>query len=154
MKAHLRQIRISPKKANLIAALVRGKNAQEAIGLLEFTPKKFAPMLAKLIKSAVANATHNENQKAEDLSIKEIIVNEGATYKRRIMISRGRAHPILKRTSHVTVVLETKGKAAPKAKAAKPKTEEAAAPKKEEAPAKETKEETKKTPKKKTTTKK
>ena len=138
MKAHLRKIRISPKKANLIAALVRRSNAQEALQLLEFTPKKFAPILAKLIKSAMANAVHNEKQKAEDLYIKEIIVNEGATYKRRIMISRGRAHPILKRTTHVSVTLESKKS-----------TEVKAEPKKTEVKKEEVKAEEKKKPTKK-----
>lgn len=116
MKAFLRQIRVSPKKANLVAALVRNKKAQEATDILDFTPKKSAPILSKLIKSAVANAEHNFNQKAEDLYIKEIIVNEGPTYKRSIPVSRGRAHPLLKRTSHIRVSLEAKQAPASKAK--------------------------------------
>ena len=107
MKAHLKQFRVSPKKANLVASMVRGKGVVEAVELLKFTPKKSAPVLKKLIESAVANAENNFKQKKESLKIKEITVNEGPTYKRRVCISKGRAHPILKRTSHITVKLES-----------------------------------------------
>ena len=106
MKAYLKQIRISPKKANLIAALVIRKPVQEAVDILRFTQKKTAPILRKLIESAAANAENNFKQKKDGLVIKEIIVSEGPTYKRRNMISKGRSHPILKRTSHITVKLE------------------------------------------------
>ncbi|MBU1151381.1 50S ribosomal protein L22 [Patescibacteria group bacterium] len=106
MKAFLKQIRVSPKKANLVAALVRNKKVQEATDILDFTQKKSAPILSKLIKSATANAENNFNQKAENLYIKEIIVNEGPTYKRSIPISKGRTHPLLKRTTHIRVFLE------------------------------------------------
>lgn len=114
MKAILRQVRISSKKANLIATLVRGKMAEEAMDTLRFTPKKAAPILRKLIESAVANAGENFKQKKETLKIKEIIVTEGPTYKRRNLISKGRAHPILKRTAHITVKLESVQAEAPK----------------------------------------
>jgi large subunit ribosomal protein L22 len=109
MKAILRTIRISPKKVNLVASLVRNKKALDAIDILKFTPKKSAIILKKLVQSAIANAEKNDKQNKEDLYIKEIIVNEGATYKRSVPISRGRVHPILKRTSHITVKLENKG---------------------------------------------
>ncbi len=107
MKAILRQTRISSKKANLIAQLVRGKMVEEAMGILKFTPKKAAPLLYKLIASAAANAEENFKQEKSTLKIKEIIVTEGPTYKRRNLISRGRSHPILKRTAHITVKLES-----------------------------------------------
>lgn len=116
MKAILRQYRVSPKKANLVAQLVRRKKVEEAVDVLKFTPKKTAPVLKKLIESAAANAVNNFNQKMEDLIIEEIIVNEGPTYKRSVPISRGRVHPILKRTSHITVKLSAK---APKKEEAK-----------------------------------
>lgn len=106
MKSILRQVRISPKKSNLIAALVRNKKAVDALDILKFTPKKAAPIIKKAIESAIANAENNFKQKRENLYIKEIIVNEGTTYKRRMPVSRGRAHPILKRTSHITVKLQ------------------------------------------------
>lgn len=110
MKAILRQIRISPKKANLVACLVRNKKASEAVDILKFTPKKGAKILGKLLNSAIANAENNNKQDKNDLTIKEIIVTEGSTYKRRVPVSRGRAHPILKRTSHITVTLMSKEK--------------------------------------------
>lgn len=114
MKAYLHQFRVSPKKANLVAALVRNKRVQEAIDILTFTPKKSAPVLKKLIQSAVANAENNFKQNRSDLYIKEIIVNEGPTYKRSMPVSRGRSYPILKRTSHITVKIETMEKTAKK----------------------------------------
>jgi large subunit ribosomal protein L22 len=106
MKAILRRIRISPKKANLIAALVRNKNVQEALDILKFTPKKAAKILKKVIESAIANAENNFKQNKDSLYIKEIIVTQGVTYKRSLPISKGRTHPILKRTSHITVKVE------------------------------------------------
>lgn len=106
MKAILRQVRISPKKVNLVAALVRKKGATEAMEMLKFVPKKSAPVLRKLIGSAVANAQENFKQDKASLVIKEIIVTEGTTYKRRMPVSRGRSYPILKRTSHISVKVE------------------------------------------------
>jgi large subunit ribosomal protein L22 len=105
VKAIARHIRISPKKANLVAGLVRGKNAQEALDVLKFTPKKAAGILYKVVQSALANAQNNFKQKKEDLVIKEIVVNKGLTMKRSLPISRGRVHPILKHTSHITVTV-------------------------------------------------
>lgn len=103
MKAILRQVRISPKKANLVAGMVRGKSVRDALSILQFTPKKGARIVAKVIQSAAANAQHNFSQKATDLVISSIIVNKGMAYKRSLPISRGRTHPILKFTSHITV---------------------------------------------------
>lgn len=108
MKAIRRYLRISSKKVNLVADLVRGKPATEAIDFLRFTPKKSAKPLMETIKSAVANAEQNLKQHAKDLYIKTIIVNEGTTLKRSRPVSRGRSHPILKRTSHITVELSVK----------------------------------------------
>jgi len=113
MKAHLTQVRISPKKMNLVASMVRGMGVNEALETLQFTNKKAAGILYKLVASAKANAEHNFKQDASRLVIDEIIVNEGVTYKRRQPISRGRAHPILKRTSHVTVKINVDDTPAP-----------------------------------------
>ncbi len=110
MKAILRQTRISPKKANLVAALVRNKKALDAIDILRFTQKKGAPIIKKVLQSAIANATNNYKQAKEELYLKEVIVTEGPTYKRSVPVSRGRMHPILKRTSHITVKLTTQTK--------------------------------------------
>lgn len=105
MKAIARNIRISPKKANLVAGLVRRKNAEEALNILKFTPKKAAGILYKVLHSAVANAENNFKQKRQSLVIKEIVVTEAPTYKRSVPVSRGRVHPILKRNSHITVTV-------------------------------------------------
>ncbi len=103
MKAYLRQVRISPKKVNLVAQLIRGKAVSDALTTLKFTPKRAAPVLAKLIESAVANAENNFKQAAEGLVISKLLVNAGTTLKRGRPVSRGRWHPVLKRTSRVTV---------------------------------------------------
>lgn len=105
MKAIRRNLRISPKKVNLVAGLVRGMQAEQAINLLSLTPKRAVRPLKELIKSAAANATNNFKQKKNTLVVQQIVVNEGATLKRFRPVSRGRAHPILKRTSHITVEL-------------------------------------------------
>ena len=105
MKAIVRNIRISPKKANLVAEMVRGKQVQEALNILKFTPKKAALMLYKVIDSAAANAENNQKLDRDNLFVKSLIVTKGPTFKRGMPVSRGRWHPILKRTSHVRVEL-------------------------------------------------
>jgi large subunit ribosomal protein L22 len=123
MKASLKNARISPKKINLIAGLVRGQKAQIALDRLMLTPKKGAKLLHKVVASAVANASNNLDQKIENLFIKSIIVNKGVTFKRGIPISRGRYHPILKRNSNVTVEIGVVAGAETKNKASKKTTE-------------------------------
>ena len=103
MKAILRRIRISPKKANLVAGLIRGKTVNDALATLKFTPKKGAKILYKVVHSAAYNAKNNFKQSVDDLVITKILVTKGPTYKRSLPISRGRVHPIRKRTSHITV---------------------------------------------------
>ncbi len=105
MKAVLRRIRISPKKANLVAGIVREKKVNEALELLEHMPKKAAKILYKVINSAAHNAKHKFDQSINDLFITEILVTKGPTYKRSVPISRGRAQPIRKRTSHITITV-------------------------------------------------
>ena len=108
MKAHLRRTRISPKKANVVAGLIRGKSAQEALDILKFTPKKAAQLLYKTLKSAVANAENNDNAKPESLKVKTVLVNKGPFYKRYLPSARGRALPLNKPTSNITIELESK----------------------------------------------
>lgn len=153
MKAVLRYNRISPKKVNLVAGLVRKKSVIEALDILKFTNKSSAPVLAKVIKSAAANAKNNFKQKEENLYVEEIVVTEGPTLKRHMPVSRGRAHPILKRTSHITVKIGVSMPSASKV-AKTPKVEEQAEAieAKEEAP--KVKTTVKKSPAKKKTTKK
>lgn len=103
MKAILRRTRISPKKANLVAGMVRGMNAKKALDVLRFTPKKGADILYKVVNSAAYNAKNNFKQPLDELIITKILVTKGPTYKRSLPISRGRVHPVRKRTSHITV---------------------------------------------------
>ncbi len=106
MKAFLKNIGISPKKANLVAGMVRGKMVETALTELKFTPKKGAGILYKVIASAAANATNNFKQNKSKLYIKEIVVNKGAMYKRSQPVSKGRSHPILVRRSNITVIVD------------------------------------------------
>jgi len=114
MKAILKNIRISPKKANLVAGIVRGEMVDDALARLKFTPKKGAKILYKVIHSAAANAENNFKQNRDRLYIKEIIVTKAPTFKRGVSVSRGRTHPIRKRNSHITVYVDVKAKEAPK----------------------------------------
>ena len=105
MKASVRNIRISPKKLNVIAYIVRNMTAQDALDTLRFMPKKGATIIYDVIKSAIHNAEHNDNQAVEGLKIASISVSQGLVHRRINPISRGRAHRILKRTSHVDLTL-------------------------------------------------
>jgi large subunit ribosomal protein L22 len=131
MKAVLRTIRISPKKANLVAGTVRGKKVNEALAILKFMPKKGADIIYKVVLSAASNAKNNFKQNIDDLVITRLLVTKGPTYKRSLPISRGRAHPIRKRTSHITVEVGLPEGAAP-APVKKEEAKKAEAPKKEE----------------------
>ena len=97
--------RISPRKVQLIAGLIRGRDVQEALNILKFTPNRAAGMVAKVLRSAVANANEAEAD-VESLFVDRAFVDEGPKIKRWRPKDRGRAHPILKRTSHITVIVE------------------------------------------------
>lgn len=105
-KALARNIRISPQKARLVADLVRGKQAETAINTLRFMPKKGARILRKVIESAVANASQNEAIDVDNLYVKTIHIDGGPMLKRIRPMPQGRAGRILKRSSHITVVLD------------------------------------------------
>ena len=105
-KARARFIRISPQKARLVADTIRGKNVDEAITTLRFMPKKSARILRKVVESAVANASQNEAIDVDTLYVKTIFVDGGPMLKRIRPRAMGRASRILKRTSHITVVLD------------------------------------------------
>lgn len=109
-KAKLRLARVSPRKARLVADLVRGRDVGEAIEILAFTRKKSAPIIKRLLESAVANAEHiaqrgNRSIDVDDLIIKEIFVDQGPSLRRFRPRARGMATRIQKKTSHITVVL-------------------------------------------------
>jgi large subunit ribosomal protein L22 len=108
MKAHLNGISISPKKANIVAGLIRGKSVDEALDILKFTPKKAAKIIFKVVTSAAANAVHNDGKKQESLRIGQVIVNAGSFNKRFLASTRGRALRIHKPTAHITVELSDK----------------------------------------------
>jgi len=108
MKAVAKYIRISPRKANLVADLIRNKEVDEAMTLLKFLPKKAAQILYKILASARANAENNLKVDPKNLYIKQILVNKAPTLKRGMPVSRGRWHPIKKRNSHITIELAVK----------------------------------------------
>jgi len=97
--------RISARKARLIADLIRGCAVQDAINILKFTPNRAAGMLSKVLTSAIANANEAEAD-VDRLYVDTVKVDEGPTMKRWRLRARSRAFPILKRTSHITVVVE------------------------------------------------
>ena len=102
----LKYARIAPRKARLVADLVRGKRVGEALGILERTPKKAARMLTKSLKSVVANAESTQRVDVDRLFIKLIKIDEGPTAKRFLPRAHGRATKVRKRTAHFTVVLD------------------------------------------------
>lgn len=108
MKAYGKNIRISPKKLRVIAEVIRGMEATEALNFLKFAPKKGADLLYKVLKSAVSNAVNNDSQKQENLKIGTLIITKWIVYKRGNPVSRGRMHPILKRTSNIKLELQVK----------------------------------------------
>jgi len=105
-KAVGKYIRISPQKARLVADVVRGMGVDQAITTLRFMPKKGAGIIKKVVESAVANATHDEQADVDKLYVKKIIIDGGPSLKRISPRAQGRATGIIKRTSHITVVLE------------------------------------------------
>ena len=108
-KAKLSNVRVSPRRARLVVDLIRGKKVGEAINALEFANKKTAPVLKKLILSAVANAKDLSKVDVDELFVKRAWVDEGRTLKRFMPRAQGRATPIRKRHSHITVVLDEVG---------------------------------------------
>ena len=105
-RAKLNFLRVSPRKARLVADLVRGRDVEEACNILQFTNKKSAPQVLKLLRSAQENARNTTDLDAESLFVKEIYVDKGITMKRWLPRAMGRATPLLKRTSKITVVLD------------------------------------------------
>ncbi len=105
IRAYLRFLPISAQKVRLIVDLVRGKDATDALDLLRFVPNRAAQPVLKLLKSAVANAEENFGVSRDDLYVATIVADEAPTRKWRRFGARGRFKPILRRSSHVTVVL-------------------------------------------------
>ena len=107
-RAELRHARISSRKVKIVIDLIRGKDAKEALAILKYTNKAAAPIVEKLLKSAIANAVNNNKMDETKLYISEIYANQGPTMKRILPRAKGSADRIRKRTSHIVVVLKEK----------------------------------------------
>ena len=107
-KATLTYARISPRKVNIVCDLIRGKDIDLAVGILNNTPKKASPLLAKLVKSAAANAEDNHGMDASKLYVSAAYANPGPIIKRMRPRAHGRGYRIDKRTAHITVVVSEK----------------------------------------------
>ncbi len=107
-QAKLRNVRLSPRKARLVVDMVRGKGIQDAMNILQVSPQKTAPILSKLLKSAVANAEQGGVSDVDQLFVKTVMVDQGPALKRFMPRAQGRASRIRKPTSHITVVLDVK----------------------------------------------
>ena len=106
VRAKLRFVLIAPRKARLVADLIRGKGSEEALNILAFTKKAAAKIIIKLLKSAIANATQKKTIDIDRLYVKRITVDQGPTMKRYQPRALGRATMIRKRTSHITLTLD------------------------------------------------
>ncbi|NLV88980.1 MAG: 50S ribosomal protein L22 [Tissierellia bacterium] len=105
-RAIAKYVRISPRKVNFICKEIRGKQVDEALSILRFTPKKGARILEKVLTSAIANAENNFNMDRDNLYVSDAYANDGPHMKRWRPKARGMAYPILKRTSHIGVVVK------------------------------------------------
>ena len=104
--ATLKYARISSRKVKIVADLIRGKNVDEALAIVKFTPKAASEIVEKLLKSAIANAENNHGMKTGKLYVAEIYANQGPTLRRIRPAAKGSAVRIRKRTSHITIVLK------------------------------------------------
>lgn len=107
-QAHVKHVRISSRKVIQVIDLIRGKDVQSAQAILNFTPKSASPVVLKLLNSAIANAENNLGMNRADLFVAEVYANPGPSYKRYVARSRGSASPMLRRTSHISIVLDQK----------------------------------------------
>ena len=106
--ATLNYARISSRKVKVVADLIRGKDVNEALAIVKFTPKASSEIIEKLLKSAIANAENNHNMDSNNLYVAEIYANQGPTLKRIRPAAKGSASRIRKRTSHITIKLREK----------------------------------------------
>ena len=105
VSATAKRLQISPRKARLVVDQVRGKPVADALDILNFSTKKGAVLVRKVLESAIANAENNEGADIDELKVSEVFVNEGMTMKRIKPRAKGRADRILKRSSHITVTV-------------------------------------------------
>lgn len=133
MHATLRSARLAPKKANLMAMMIRGRSVPDAVELLRRTHKKSARLLEGVLLSAMANAGHNFRQDPQTMVIREVVVNQGSSLRRGVPMARGRVRPIRKFLCHISVTLgyagqETINTSATAVPAKAPKAAKQAAP--------------------------
>jgi len=107
-KALAKYVRISPDKIRQAVDLIRGKKVKEALAILKFTPKRASEAVGKVVKSAVANAEHNNEMSADKLYIAKVHVDQGPTWKRFKPRAMGKADLMRRKTSHITVVVSEK----------------------------------------------
>ena len=107
-RAVAKYVRVSPRKVQIVIDLIRGKQVDDALAILMYTPKSAAPVVEKLLNSAIANAENNLEMNRENLYVAEVYANQGPTLKRYWARSHGRADLIKKHTSHITIVLDQK----------------------------------------------
>lgn len=107
-KAIAKTVRITARKVRLVLDLIRGKKVSDATAILRFTPKGSSAVIEKVLKSATANAVNNNKADQSKLYVKEAYANEGPTYKRYLPRAKGSASGLLKRTSHITIVVAEK----------------------------------------------
>lgn len=105
-KAVAKFIRVSPRKTRIVADIIRGKNVEDALNILRFTPKKPAEILSKVLYSAISNAEQMPGVDVDSLIVDTVMVNEGPTWKRIQPRAMGRAYRVRKRTSHITIVVK------------------------------------------------
>lgn len=105
VQALTKYTRMSPKKVREITREIQGRPANDAIEMLRFIPRKSARLVAKTLKSAVANAENNHNLPSDSLTIKSAVVEQGPVFKRFNPVAKGSAHPIRKGTSHIRIIL-------------------------------------------------
>lgn len=118
VRAYQKYVRTSPRKLRLAADAVKKFPAKKALTHLQFMNKRAAVVLAKVLKQAISNAVNNHNLVEENLEIKQLEIEKGPTLKRWQPVSRGRAHSILKRMSHIKIILESKERKSAKEKTA------------------------------------
>lgn len=106
VRAHYKNVRLTPRKLRILRNVVRGLSAVQAQAQLQFVPGKAADVMAHVLKSAIANAEHNFSMLKENLTVTDIVIDEGYRMKRSQPRSKGMANPIVRRTSHVTVIVE------------------------------------------------
>ena len=97
--------RISDRKARIVLEQIKGKDVTQALGILKYSPRNGAVLIEKVLKSAIANAEHNQDMDVSSLFVQEAIADQGPTFKRIQPRARGMAYPIKKKTSHITVIL-------------------------------------------------